>query len=74
MPASQTDHQKARDLILQSMSKSLDEEMDKLVDDSYVAALPFPTRESDNYCQGHADSDTYRCFVLVSQRALAERV
>lgn len=46
MPATNTDHKKARELILQSMSRETNEEMDAIVDESYVAALPFPTRGS----------------------------
>lgn len=45
MPASQADHKRAKDLILRSMSNNTDDEMDEVVDESYVAALPFPTRE-----------------------------
>lgn len=47
MPASRAHHDRARDLFLTSMSKETDSQMDEVIADDYVAAIPFPTRKMD---------------------------
>jgi hypothetical protein len=44
MPVSRADHDRARDLFMESMSKETDSRIDEVVADDYVASIAFPTR------------------------------